>query len=101
MANTVLIETRNYYYATAEDDFILVDSSEMGDITVTLPLHMENGKIFVVKNIRNTTKTTHVVIGDGNVYFDYQWPSISLPGASSCEVVFYNGCYHIINVQSL
>ena len=101
MANTVLVDKHNYYYATGDDDIILIDASEMGDITVYLPIHVDNGKMFVIKNIRNTTKTTNVMIGDGNTYFDYFYPSIQLPGASSCELVHYNGCYHILNIQSL
>jgi hypothetical protein len=101
MANTVLVDNKNYYNATEDDDIILIDASEMGDITVTLPMHVENGKIFAIKNIRHTTKTTQVVIGNGGVYFDYYYPSIQIPGAGCCEVVHYNGCYHVLNIVSL
>jgi hypothetical protein len=100
--NTVLVDRHNYYFVKPEDDVVLVDASEMGDISITLPINnIENGKTFWVKNIRNTTKKTILAIGDGNVYFDYFYPSIELPGASACEVVYYNGCYHILNLLSL
>jgi hypothetical protein len=102
MTKVVLVEVHNYYYVKPEDDIILVDASHMGDITITLPMtDVDNGKIFKIKNIRNTQQSTHIKIVSDTVYFDYMYPTISLPGASSCELLYYNNCYYVLSIQSM
>ena len=102
MNKTVLVEVHNYYFVKPDDDIILVDASHMGDITITLPMSdIENGKTFKIKNIRNTQQTTRIKMSVDTVYFDYIYPAISLPGASSCEVVYFNSCYHVLSIQSM
>jgi hypothetical protein len=103
MANVSFVNIHNYYFVKPEDDIILVDPSGLNSfVKITLPLSgIENGKTFKIKNIRNTINGSEIVMSSDSVYFDYNFPSITLPGASSCEVVYYNGCYHVLSIQSL
>jgi hypothetical protein len=102
IANTVLVNEHNYYYVKPTDDVILVDGSDIGDINITLPLNeMPTGKIFHIKNIRSSGYKTIVKIISESIYFDTFFPTIELPGFSSCQVIYYNNCYHVLNVQSI
>jgi len=102
IAKTVLVNEHNYYIVKPDDDVILVDGADIGDINITLPLNgIKTGKIFLIKNIRSTGYKTIITMSSDSVYFDNNFPSIELPGFSSCSVIYYNNCYNVLNVQSI
>lgn len=102
IANTVLVHEHNYYHVKPDDYVILVDGADIGDMYITLPLNnVQTGKMFYIKNIRSTSYKTIIAMSSDAVYFDNNFPSIELPGFSSCSVIYYNNCYNVLNVQSL
>jgi hypothetical protein len=102
IANTVLVNEHNYYNVKIDDDVILVDGADIGNMHITLPINgVQTGKMFYIKNIRSTGAKTIIAMSSDSVYFDNNFPTIELPGYSSCSVIYYNNCYNVLHVQSI